>query len=157
MRLRLYFSKDASQEFLLKQIILEELDRECVECLIYAPTHACDLQLLHSIQSLLLWIKTYLGGNQPQILPPLHWPSSKFALLTLKALASIPFGTTLTYQELATLIGSPQGARAVGSALNKNPFPFLLPCHRIVSKRDGLGGFAFPRVLKTLLLAFERS
>lgn len=145
------------QRFLLKQVTLEHSDRECLECLIYAETDACNTDLLHDLQHTLLWLTTYLKGDQPKELPPLYWTGSEFSLRTLKCLATIPFGSTLTYQELATLIGNPKASRAVGTALNKNPFPLIIPCHRVVSKKDQIGGFAYPIDLKKRLLGFEKS
>jgi len=58
-----------------------------------------------------------------------------------KALA-IPYGTTITYQELAEQVGSPKAARAVGGALGKNPVMILVPCHRILGKNGELTGYA---------------
>lgn len=72
------------------------------------------------------------------------------------AVGRIPPGRTLTYGQVAELIGRPGAARAVGRALASNPFPVLIPCHRVVSKRD-LGGYRWGRTIKENLLAMERS
>ena len=58
----------------------------------------------------------------------------------LTALAKVRRGSTVTYGELAAVIGSPRAARAVGGALGKNPIPLLLPCHRVLSA-SGIGGY----------------
>ncbi len=58
----------------------------------------------------------------------------------LTALAKVRHGSTVTYGELAAVIGSPRAARAVGGALGKNPIPLLLPCHRVLSA-SGIGGY----------------
>jgi len=155
MKLRLHLVKQ--EGYVLEKILLEEGDRPLLECLFYAPTDASDPLLLQSIQQILLWLKAYLAGEPLTILPPLLWPSSSFALLTLTHLKEVPFGVTRSYEELAISMDHPRAARAVGSALNKNPFPLILPCHRIVSKKDGLGGFACSLSLKKLLLDFETS
>ena len=63
-----------------------------------------------------------------------------FERSVLTALAKVRHGSTVTYGELATAIGSPRAARAVGGALGKNPIPLLLPCHRVLSAR-GIGGY----------------
>jgi methylated-DNA-[protein]-cysteine S-methyltransferase len=55
---------------------------------------------------------------------------------------SIPPGRTLTYGELAVRIGSPGSARAVGQALGRNPFPLIVPCHRVLAAGGRLGGFS---------------
>jgi methylated-DNA-[protein]-cysteine S-methyltransferase len=67
----------------------------------------------------------------------------------------IPYGKTTTYGEMAASIGSPGAARAVGGALNANPFPVVVPCHRVVSSA-GIGGFAAGSDLKAKMLLLER-
>lgn len=61
------------------------------------------------------------------------------------ACRDIPFGTTMSYGELAQAAGSPKAARAVGSVMSNNPFPLIVPCHRVVSSGAKLGGFSAPR------------
>jgi O-6-methylguanine DNA methyltransferase len=75
----------------------------------------------------------------------------------LNTLQHTSFGEVMTYQQLASHIGRPKAVRAVGSALHRNPLPLLIPCHRIVSKKDGLGGFAYLLEIKEILLNFEKS
>ena len=53
----------------------------------------------------------------------------------------IPPGATLTYGEVAKRVGDPTAARAVGQALGRNPFPIIVPCHRVLAAGGGLGGF----------------
>lgn len=156
LKLRCYFER-FSEGFFLTHSSLEQGNRACLECLIYAPVDACDPSFLSSVEPLLQWLNAYLAKKPTDSLPPLCWPETPFSLLTLQQLAKIPFGSTATYQELATRMGHPKAFRAVGTALNKNPFALLLPCHRIVSKKDGLGGFAYSLSLKTMLLDFERA
>jgi methylated-DNA-[protein]-cysteine S-methyltransferase len=55
---------------------------------------------------------------------------------------SIPPGETLTYGEVATRLGDPGAARAVGQALGRNPFPIVVPCHRVTAAGGKLGGFS---------------
>ena len=55
---------------------------------------------------------------------------------------AIPPGATLTYGEVALRLGAPGAARAVGRALGQNPFPIVVPCHRVVASGGGLGGFS---------------
>ena len=57
-------------------------------------------------------------------------------------IATIPHGQTQTYEGIARGIGKPQAARAVGTALGKNPLPILIPCHRVIRCNGGLGGFS---------------
>ncbi|HOX22186.1 MAG TPA: MGMT family protein [Elusimicrobiales bacterium] len=65
------------------------------------------------------------------------------------ACAKIPSGRTMTYGELAHKIGRPRAARAVGSALAKNPFAPIVPCHRVLATGGKPGGYSGPGGIKT--------
>ena len=65
------------------------------------------------------------------------------------ATREIPAGTTRSYGEVARAIGRPDGARDVGSALARNPFPIIVPCHRVVAANGALTGFSAPGGLAT--------
>lgn len=70
---------------------------------------------------------------------------------------SIPFGETRTYSWIAQRIGRPDAARAVGTALGRNPVPIIVPCHRVLRRDGGLGGYAFGLDVKSGLLGLERT
>ena len=72
----------------------------------------------------------------------------------LTAARSIPYGTCITYSQLAEMIGRPSAVRAVANALGKNKTPIIIPCHRVVSKH-GVGGFSCGVDLKLKLLKLE--
>ena len=57
---------------------------------------------------------------------------------------TIPPGSTLTYGEIARRLASPGTARAVGQALGQNPWPIVVPCHRVLAADGGMGGFSAP-------------
>jgi methylated-DNA-[protein]-cysteine S-methyltransferase len=67
------------------------------------------------------------------------------------AARTIPPGRTLTYGELASRIGEPGAARAVGEAMGRNPFPIIVPCHRVVAANGRTGGFSAPGGSRTKL------
>ena len=69
----------------------------------------------------------------------------------------VPAGTTLTYSELATRVGSPLAARAIGNAMSRNRIPLVIPCHRVVGTHGSLGGFSSSSglTMKRRLLAME--
>jgi methylated-DNA-[protein]-cysteine S-methyltransferase len=73
--------------------------------------------------------------------------------------AAIPCGETRTYGELASAVGEPGAARAVGRALGRNPVPIIIPCHRIVAADGRSGGFSAPGGVSTKmrLLQIERA
>ena len=67
---------------------------------------------------------------------------TKFQKKVWNAIANIPEGKVLTYQELAVKVGHPKSFRAVASACGKNPYISEIPCHRVVRKDGGLGGYS---------------
>ena len=67
---------------------------------------------------------------------------SKFQVKVWKELLKITSGETRTYKEIAILIGSPNSARAVANACAKNPYPILVPCHRVIRSDGSLGGYS---------------
>jgi methylated-DNA-[protein]-cysteine S-methyltransferase len=71
------------------------------------------------------------------------------------ALLAIPFGETRSYAQIATQIGHPNAARAVGAASGRNPLSIVTPCHRVVGSTGALTGFAGGLAVKSRLLAFE--
>lgn len=90
--------------------------------------------------------------------PPLDWSliNSYFQKKVLKTLLeNIPFGRTISYGQLAQLCDSPGGARAVGRVMSVNPWPVIVPCHRVISACGGLGGFSSGLDLKRRLLQLE--
>jgi len=84
-------------------------------------------------------------------------PVTPFRKKVIAATRRIPRGRVLTYAELAARAGSPGAARAVGNTMATNPFPIVVPCHRVVASGGGLGGFSAPCgiELKRRLLAME--
>ncbi len=71
------------------------------------------------------------------------------------ATRSIPYGETRTYAWVAQQIGNHRASRAVGGALARNPFPIIVPCHRVVASNGKLGGFGGGLALKKRLLEME--
>lgn len=80
---------------------------------------------------------------------------SVFQARVLRAEYRIPRGWVSTYGGIARHLGVPRGARAVGGALARNPFPIIIPCHRAVRSDGRLGGFQGGLEMKRALLAFE--
>ena len=89
------------------------------------------------------WDLLYLGSYTP--LQRLVWAKT----------TAVPFGQTVSYGRIARDMRRPRSARFVGNTLGKNPFPILIPCHRIVRSDGGLGGFGSGLGMKRRLLAFE--
>jgi AraC family transcriptional regulator of adaptative response/methylated-DNA-[protein]-cysteine methyltransferase len=88
---------------------------------------------------------------------PLDVAGSRFQRRVWDALRRIPRGATRGYGELAEALGRPRAARAVARACATNPVPLAVPCHRIVPKTGGVGGYRFGAWRKRALLAAEAS
>lgn len=71
------------------------------------------------------------------------------------ALRTIPYGQTVSYTDVAKMIGKPSASRAVGGANGKNPIPILIPCHRVVAADGSLGGYSLGLEMKRRLLELE--
>ena len=67
---------------------------------------------------------------------------TNFEWQVLKATTCIPLGETRSYQWVARAVGSPKAVRAVGQALKNNPFPLIIPCHRVIRGDGSLGGYS---------------
>ncbi|HWH55091.1 MAG TPA: methylated-DNA--[protein]-cysteine S-methyltransferase [Gaiellaceae bacterium] len=78
-----------------------------------------------------------------------------FGRLVLRELAEVPFGEVTTYGALAARAGKPRAARAVGTIMNRNPVPIVLPCHRVVGSTGSLVGYAGGLERKQALLKLE--
>jgi methylated-DNA-[protein]-cysteine S-methyltransferase len=99
----------------------------------------------------------YFAGRRTEFDLPLDPSGTPFQQKVWSALRRIPFGETRTYAEVATQIGHPGAARAVGAASGRNPLSIVAPCHRVIGTRGALTGFAGGLEVKARLLAFERA
>ena len=98
----------------------------------------------------------YFDGKRKEFGVPVDLEAlPSFQQLVLAELLRVPYGATATYGGLAERIGRPRAARAVGGALNKNPVPIVVPCHRIVGSSGSLVGYAGGLERKQLLLNLE--
>ena len=105
-----------------------------------------DIGLNHSVAMRIIiqkFKRCCSGGKVSLSDVPMDWSSlTEFQQKVLRAAAQIPYGSVDTYGGLARKIGSPRSARAVGNALAQNPFPLLIPCHRIIKGDGSIGGFS---------------
>ncbi|MCW2521711.1 MAG: methylated-DNA--protein-cysteine methyltransferase [Frankiales bacterium] len=104
-------------------------------------------------------LEDYFAGRRQHFDLPLDWQlSAGFRRIVLNDLATdIDYGHTATYRELATLAGSPNAVRAVGTACATNPIPVVVPCHRVVRSDGTIGGYRGGPDAKVALLALERA
>ncbi|MDO5047491.1 MAG: methylated-DNA--[protein]-cysteine S-methyltransferase [Anaerococcus sp.] len=106
-----------------------------------------------------LEIEQYLEGRRMQFtcfnhLEEIH---EGFKKDVLDSLLKIPYGKTSTYKDIAKSIGRDKSYRAVGNALNSNPYPIIYPCHRVLGSDHKLKGFAYGLDTKKKLLDLENA
>ena len=82
--------------------------------------------------------------------------ASPFYKKALLEVTKVPYGKTSSYSDIALKLNNPKAARAVGTANARNPLPIIIPCHRIISKNEKLGGYAGGLKMKKYLLDFEK-
>jgi len=106
------------------------------------------------------WLDRYFSGQQPDFCPPIRLNLTPFNTRVLEIASQVPFGETITYGMIAEIIAAERGlakmsARAVGSAMRKNPICLIIPCHRVIGANHRLGGYNGNPARKRQLLAHE--
>lgn len=95
-------------------------------------------------------------GRKPELKLILDYAGmGGFTRLVMEEVARIPYGETRSYGDVARAAGSPRAARAVGNIMARNPFPVLVPCHRVVRSNGEPGGFGGGPGLKAWMLEME--
>ena len=100
-------------------------------------------------------IEAFISGEDVKF--NLRVDGTPFELEVWSALLDVPYGQTVSYSEIAKRIGKPRAVRAVANACAKNPIPLIIPCHRIIRKSGGLGGYGPGIEKKIALLEIEGS
>ncbi len=100
-------------------------------------------------------LEAYFAGELHEFDLPLAPAGSEFQLRVWRELAKIPYGETISYGALATRVGDPTKARAVGAANGRNPLPVIVPCHRVIGADGSLTGFGGGLDRKRRLLELE--
>jgi methylated-DNA-[protein]-cysteine S-methyltransferase len=132
---------------------LTHVDFKCGDRPVLTPPHGRDDGgiLAEAIRQL----QAYFDGTGQRFTVPLAPRGTPFQQRVWLALQQIPYGTTVTYQELAHQVGRPKGARAVGSANGRNPIAIIIPCHRVLGRDGRLHGYASGLSIKQRLLQHE--
>ncbi|MCL4341013.1 MAG: methylated-DNA--[protein]-cysteine S-methyltransferase, partial [Candidatus Thermoplasmatota archaeon] len=95
-----------------------------------------------------------MSGSDPVFNLDIH--GTEFQMKVWDAIREIPYGSVMTYSQIAEKIGRPHAVRAVANACGKNPVPIIIPCHRVIRKSGDLGGYGLGINLKKKLLTHER-
>lgn len=99
----------------------------------------------------------YFAGERQQFDLPFKFTGTPFQQQVWQELLRIPFGTTITYAQLAQRVGKPTASRAVGHANSRNPISIIVPCHRVIGADGKLTGYAGGVDKKKWLLGWERN
>lgn len=86
----------------------------------------------------------------------LHVQGTNFQLAVWRALLRIPLGSAISYGDLASQLGKPSAARAVGTAVGANPIAIIIPCHRVIQQSGALGGYRWGLIRKQAIQVWER-
>lgn len=100
-------------------------------------------------------LEEYFAGRRRTFDVPLELDGTEFQRSVWRGLAEIPYGETVSYAEMAVMVGRPHAYRAVGQANGANPVPIVLPCHRVVASGGRLGGYGGGLGMKRQLLELE--
>lgn len=100
-------------------------------------------------------MRAYYAGEIHDFDLPLNAKGTPFQKRVWDELVQIPYGTTISYGELAERVGRPSAARAVGRANGTNPIAVVVPCHRVIGANGDLTGYAGGLAIKAALLALE--
>lgn len=100
-------------------------------------------------------LAAYFDGRPPTWDGPLALRGTPFQVRVWNELCHVPFGTTISYGELAKRIGAPKAVRAVGLANGRNPLPIVIPCHRVIGADGSLTGYGGGLERKRFLLQLE--
>jgi methylated-DNA-[protein]-cysteine S-methyltransferase len=108
------------------------------------------------LQQAVTQLTDYFDGIRKTFDLPLAPQGTTFQQAVWRQLQNIPYGTTWSYQQLASAVGNAKASRAVGSANGKNPISIIIPCHRVIRAGGQLGGYAGGLDKKEILLALEQ-
>lgn len=86
----------------------------------------------------------------------IHVAGTNFQIAVWRALLKIPPGAVVSYAQVATALGAPRSARAVGNAIGANPVALLIPCHRVIQQSGALGGYRWGPTKKLMVQTWER-
>ena len=117
------------------------------------PGKAPDTPLL---QECVRQLRAYFDGSLTVFDLPLNPQGTHFRRRVWAALQAIPYGETRSYGQLATSLGCPGAARAVGGANHHNPIAIIIPCHRVIGADGSLTGYGGGLAMKDWLLRHER-
>ena len=109
------------------------------------------------LQQLECELNEYFEGKRQRFDVSLNPKGTPFQMAVWRVLCDIPYGHTISYSQEAQMLSHPTAMRAVANANGKNPIPVIIPCHRVIAKGGGLGGYSGGLWRKELLLELEQT
>ena len=135
--------------------IVIESDREALTGLRFGEEKTQATSSLPIFDEAIRWLDDYFAGKRPCNVPRLNPQGTAFQKRVWKALLTIPYGKTVSYGELARMVGC-KSAQAVGQAVGANPIALFIPCHRVIAAHGQLGGYEYGIEIKKQLLHIEQ-
>jgi len=116
----------------------------------------CDEKNRH-LERLQNELTEYFEGKRTSFGVSLSPKGTPFQMAVWRTLCDIPYGNVISYSQEAQMLSHPRAVRAVANANGKNPIPILIPCHRVIAKSGGIGGYSGGLWRKEMLLKLEGS
>ena len=114
-----------------------------------------DMHDAESLQNVVQQLDEYFAGVRTSFNLPIHPEGTHFQLNVWEQLQQIPFGKTVSYEDIARRLGDIKLIRAAATANGRNPLPIVIPCHRVIGKDGSLTGYSGGLWRKKWLLDFE--
>lgn len=150
-----------------REILIARSDKGLASVMLADSQQTLTAELMRRFPAAQTWHTDDLDNEKTRVMAIMHGEATvdaqsldmqgtAFQIAVWRALMTIPYATTLSYQQLATRVGSPSATRAVASACGANPLAIVVPCHRVLRKNGDLGGYFWGLETKHYLLALEQ-
>lgn len=111
----------------------------------------------NSFEHVILELKQYFNGQRKTFSIKIDLIGTQFQKMVWEKISGIPYGSTMSYKQIAQEVGGIGCSRAVGNASHRNPIPIIIPCHRVIGSDGSLTGYAGGLEIKKKLLELERN
>lgn len=134
-----------------------EGDKDGIFSLNFTTATVVDQEIPSVLENVVLQLQEYFAGTRKDFTVKIAPQGTEFQQKVWELLQQVEHGKTISYSQLSDQYGDPKAIRAVASANGKNPILIIIPCHRIISKDGGLGGFSAELWRKEWLLNHEQN
>ena len=134
-----------------------EGDKDGIFSLNFTTSTVVDQDIPSVLENVVLQLQEYFAGTRKDFTVKIAPQGTEFQQKVWELLQQVEHGKTISYSQLSDQYGDPKAIRAVASANGKNPILIIIPCHRVISKDGGLGGFSAELWRKEWLLNHEQN